>query len=86
MDVLEEALQASIVRVDLGRPWEGRGKLSQIDGFGLEQGDDDSRQTGDAGTVQREDGLEQVGEFARVNQGVISWRQSLWIGWVDLPQ
>ena len=61
------------MRVDLGRPWEGRGQLSQIDGFGLEQGDDDSRQTGDTSTVQRENGSEQAGEFAGVLQGVISW-------------
>ena len=47
----EEALQAQVVRVDLGRPWEGRGQLSQIHGFGLEQGDDDSRQTGEPGAV-----------------------------------
>ena len=51
MDVLEEALQAPVVRVDLGSPWEGRGQLSQIDGFGLEQGDDDSRQTREPSTV-----------------------------------
>ena len=66
--MFEEALQASIVRVDVGRTpyqvrgrlWEGGGELSQIDGFdpesssgqALEQSDDEGGQTGDASPVQ----------------------------------
>ena len=66
--MLEEALQASIVRVDVGRAREGGGELGQIDGFdpeskpapdlirgsgqALEQSDDEGGQTGDASPVQ----------------------------------
>ena len=79
--MFEEALQASIVRVDVGRTpyqvrgrlWEGGGELSQIDGFDLEQSDDEGGQTGDASPVQASGRLEQVGEFGRVIHGVISW-------------
>ena len=51
LNVFEEALQASIVRVDVGRTWEGGGELSRIDGFDLEQSDDEGGQTGDASPV-----------------------------------
>ena len=50
-DVFEEALQASVVRVDVGGTWEGGGEPSQIDGFDPEQSDDEGGQTGDAGPV-----------------------------------
>ena len=50
--MFEEALQASIVRVDVGRTREGGGELGQIDGFDLEQSDDEGGQTGDASPVQ----------------------------------
>ena len=50
--MLEEALQASVVRIEVGGVWESGGELGQIDGFDLEQSDDDGGQAGDASTVQ----------------------------------
>ena len=58
--MFEEALQAQVVRVDVGRTREGGGELGQIDGFdpesssgqALEQSDDEGGQTGDASPVQ----------------------------------
>ena len=49
--MLEEALQAPIVRDDVGSPRKGGGELGQIDGFDPEQGDDKGGQTGDASPV-----------------------------------
>ena len=59
MEVLEEALQAAVVGVDLGSTRKGGGELGQIDGFdpesssgqAPEQGDDKGGQTGDASAV-----------------------------------
>ena len=52
--MFEKALQA----VDLGRTRKARGQLGQINGFDLEQGDDESRQAGDArGVSQRSIGV-----------------------------
>ena len=78
--MLEEALQASAVRIDGGGVWESGGELGQIDGFdpesssgqALEQNDDNGGQAGDASTVQGKGRLEQVGEHGRVLHGVIS--------------
>ena len=67
--MFEEALQASVVRVDVGGTWEGGGEPSQIDGFDPEQSDDEGGQTGDASPVQTKGGLEQVGESGRVLHG-----------------
>ena len=79
-DVLEEALQASVARIDVGGVWESGGKASQIDGFdpvsstgqALEQSDADGGQAGDASPVQGKGRLEQVGEHGRMLHGVIS--------------
>ena len=80
-DVLEEALQASVVRIEVGGVWESGGELGQIDGFDLEQSDDDGGQAGDASTVQGKGRLEQVGKHGRVLHGCnLLRRESLWIG------
>ena len=73
MDVLEEALRASVVRVDPGSSWEGRGQLSQIDGFGLEQGDDEGRH---GPPFKPEAGFERVESVVLLKRSMLRWRRT----------
>jgi hypothetical protein len=72
-DLLEKALEASIVGVDLRTARKGRGNLGEIDGFDFEHTRDEGGEAFNAGEMPvGKVEFEDLGEHGRMIHGVLS--------------